>query len=135
MKLFMLSLALLSAPFILSGCGEAATPTKTELTQALTNKLAGDHAKVEAKVNAMEPGLEHRSLSESLAMQRAQTLTVIKINDCLSNDDTNIQRCDVLLNISMKGLSGSQERNVVLHVSKSDDVWIMNKMSLPNSAT
>lgn len=130
MKLTILSL--LSISLLLGGCGEAALPSKAELTQALKTKLTADHAKVEARVKAMEPGLEHRSLSESLAMQRAQTLTVKNINSCTALEDSNIQNCDVILNISMQGMSGSQERNVILHVGKSDDQWVMHKMSLPS---
>lgn len=130
MKLIILSL--LSISLLLGGCGETALPSKAELTQVLKTKLTADHAKVEARVNAMEPGLEHRSLSESLAMQRAQTLTVKNINSCTALEDSNIQNCDVILNISMQGMSGSQERNVILHVGKSDDQWVMHKMALPS---
>lgn len=131
MKLFIVSLAVVFLALNLSACKESAPPSQTELTQALKAKLAEDHASVEAKLKTIPPGLEHRSLSESLAMQRAQTLTVSHINQCTPEKDSDQQSCDVLLNISMQGMPGSQERNVILQVSTADNQWLVNKMSLP----
>lgn len=131
MKYPLVSLTLLSGALLLSACGES-TPTAEELTQALRTKLEGDHTRIEDRINTMEQGLEHRSLSESLEMQRAQTYTVSRINQCTPLTDSDQQSCNVFLNIRTQGLKDSQERNVILNVSQPDGLWIMNKMSLPS---
>ena len=107
-------------------------PTTDELTLALNTKLKSDHSNIDARIETMDPGLERRKLKESLETQRDQQFTVKQINECMAVANTEPQQlsCNVFLDISTKYQNGSQTRHVLMNVSETDGIWVMNKLSI-----
>jgi hypothetical protein len=107
-------------------------PTTDELTLALNTKLKSDHKNIEARIKTMEPTIDRRKLKESLETQRDQQFTVKQINECvvLANTEPQQLSCNVFLDISTKYQKNSQTRHVLMNVSKTDGLWVMNKLSL-----